>query len=208
MENLVKHLKSLVRIFTLIAIIISNLVPAIGVLYFSWDLLTILFLYWFESAVIGVFNAKKMIIIDKASLKNEVSFFLIHYGLFMLVHFIFLIVFFVVLPTQKTVDPTGILTLLKNVAFGTIFFTISHWVSFHYDFLQSDNSSIPIHTVMFEPYPRILVMHITVIIGAFIIMTTGINKYAIIVLVGAKTLTDIYSYLRQQRRLSVAISPS
>lgn len=201
--------KSLIRIFSLIVMIISNLVPAVGVYFYGWDMLTILFLYWFESAVIGIFNIKKMIAVDKASLKNEVSFFSIHYGLFMLVHFIFLIVFFVVLPEQKTVDPTGFLTLLKNVAIGTIFFIVSHWVSFHFDFLLRDINSIPIHTIMFEPYPRILVMHLTIIIGAFIIMYSGINKHAITALVGAKSLADIYSYFTEQRKvLDVEISHS
>ena len=40
--------------------VLANLVPAVGVLFFGWDAFTVVFLYWLENAVIGVFNILKM----------------------------------------------------------------------------------------------------------------------------------------------------
>jgi hypothetical protein len=44
-----------------LALILANLVPLAGVLYFSWSVLDILLLYWAESVVIGIVNVLRMV---------------------------------------------------------------------------------------------------------------------------------------------------
>lgn len=39
-----------------IALIVANLVPVVGVLFFDWSLFLILFLYWVETGIVGFFN--------------------------------------------------------------------------------------------------------------------------------------------------------
>jgi len=41
-----------VRSPTIIALIVANLVPLVGILFFDWSLFTIMFFFWLESAVI------------------------------------------------------------------------------------------------------------------------------------------------------------
>ena len=43
-----------------LALVLANLVPLAGVLYFDWSVLAILLLYWAESVVIGVVNILRM----------------------------------------------------------------------------------------------------------------------------------------------------
>jgi len=42
------------------SLILSNLIPLIGVLFFGWDVSTILILYWSENVIIGFYNIFKM----------------------------------------------------------------------------------------------------------------------------------------------------
>ena len=43
-----------------IALVVSNLVPVWGVLFWDWNVFNVLFLFWMENVFIGVFNVLKM----------------------------------------------------------------------------------------------------------------------------------------------------
>ncbi len=46
----------------LTALVLVNLIPLFGVLFFGWSLFSVVTLYWVENLVIGLFNIPKMII--------------------------------------------------------------------------------------------------------------------------------------------------
>ena len=92
-------------------LIAANLVPVLGVLFLGWDLATILVLYWIENGIVGILNVPKVLmargpmpaVTAGAELEESMlgvstagaarvmlaPFFLIHYGMFWLVHGIF-----------------------------------------------------------------------------------------------------------------------
>ena len=94
-------------------LIVANLVPLFGVLFFGWSLTTIVALYWLENGVVGAFALARMATaegvdedpgsvsingrqLSAAELRNPVSarvvlmpFFVMHYGMFWLVHGVF-----------------------------------------------------------------------------------------------------------------------
>ncbi|MBL8994980.1 MAG: hypothetical protein JNM63_16650 [Spirochaetia bacterium] len=92
------------RLAANVALVIANLVPILGVLFFHWNSFSVLMIYWFESAVIGVFNIARLVssgAVDKEGLFSVLglaaglflaAFFTVHYGLFLFVHMIFLLV--------------------------------------------------------------------------------------------------------------------
>ena len=43
-----------------VALIVANLIPLIGVLFFGWSVWNILIVYWLENGIVGVFNVLKM----------------------------------------------------------------------------------------------------------------------------------------------------
>ncbi len=45
----------------LISLVLANMSPLIGVLFFDWDLFSIFFLYWLETAIIGLYAIPKII---------------------------------------------------------------------------------------------------------------------------------------------------
>jgi hypothetical protein len=44
----------------LVALIVANLVPLVGVLWFGWNVWAILIIYWLENGIVGLFNVLKM----------------------------------------------------------------------------------------------------------------------------------------------------
>lgn len=64
---------------SVIALIASNCIPLIGVALFGWRVFDIVFLYWLENVIIGIFNAIKMITcmpgeLDKSLLASQSIF--------------------------------------------------------------------------------------------------------------------------------------
>ena len=45
---------------TVLFLIAVNLIPLFGVLFFGWSLFSIMFLYWIEKGIIGLFNVFKI----------------------------------------------------------------------------------------------------------------------------------------------------
>ncbi len=87
-----------------LALILANLLPIVGVLFFKWNPFLVLILYWFESAVIGFFNVLRLVSSGAVRADGLFSFwgllggtflsafFVFHYGMFLFVHLIFLLV--------------------------------------------------------------------------------------------------------------------
>src|SRR3989344_6345935 len=91
------------RDLTIIPLILANVVPLIGVLFFNWSILFVLLYYWLESVVVGFFNVLKMAMASTESVQVSggiakaipigiklfmIPFFIVHYSGFMLGHLI------------------------------------------------------------------------------------------------------------------------
>ena len=81
-------------------LLLTNLVPLAGVLWWGWDAFVLLCLYWLETAVIGFWTILRVAILSQAngspggrSIAAALAlggFFTVHAGLFMAVHMAFL----------------------------------------------------------------------------------------------------------------------
>lgn len=80
---------------SVIALVLANLVPLVGVFAWNWEVFPLLLLFWFENVLIGVFNAVKMLLVaptDPIRWLGKlflVPFFCFHYGMFTFVHGVF-----------------------------------------------------------------------------------------------------------------------
>jgi hypothetical protein len=85
---------------SVIALILANLPPIMGVLFLGWQVFPILFLFWMENVIIGASNVLKMIICSPGDERQSaakvfmIPFFCVHYGIFTAVHGIFVIFMF------------------------------------------------------------------------------------------------------------------
>lgn len=202
-----------------VALIVANLVPLIGVLAFGWSVWNILIVYWLENGIVGGFNVLKMATavgttrpetlppnnrgvagMGKASL---LPFFVIHYGLFWVVHGIFVFT----LPFLFTGEPGSASGVNPGaILFAGIALAISHGVSFWWNFLHGgEYRRVSAAQLMFAPYGRLLVLHMTIILGAVAIGTTGAQSAAVAILVAIKIAIDLALHLAEHRR---AASPA
>ena len=137
------------------------------------------------------------------------TFFVIHYGLFWVVHGVFVLT----LPlfgmmTGRDTDMTQRLQTRARSSLAVIALTISHGVSFYFNFLRGgEYRRVSAAGQMFAPYGRLLVLHITIILGGMAIAITGAPAAAIAILVVLKTVLDVGFHLAEHRR-AAAVRPT
>ena len=201
------------------ALVVANLVPLVGVLWFGWSMWTILAIYWLENGIVGLFNVFKLATVGAGGLVT-IPFFTVHYGIFWLVHgvFVWTLPTFMAFggdnpPVVPILDPSlsSIAVLdaaprpdsgieLGNVVFAGIFLFLSHGVSFVFNFLRGGEyrTTTPAQ-LMFGPYGRVVILHLTILFGAFAVAILGISVLPLVILVGLKTALDLAFHLREHR---------
>ncbi|MFC5367680.1 DUF6498-containing protein [Salinirubrum litoreum] len=138
------------------------------------------------------------------------GFFCMHYGIFWVVHGVFVLSFPLFLggggASVGAVGGGGLGTLIGT--FGTIGLAIvglvvSHGVSFVTNYVGREEYR---HTSagerMSAPYGRVVVLHVTIIVGAFLVGSLGGPLPALVLLVVLKTGIDLGAHLREHRRAS------
>lgn len=188
MTDLKRLFDQLIRWKSSILLVLANMTPLIGVFFFGWNANQLLLLYWAESAVIGFYTILKMAFAkggtDNSRLKPFMMiFFLLHFSIFMVVHFIFLLYLF----------GSGLsFSYLSGIAIQLLVLFVSHGISFLTNYMGGENLKATPDGLFFEPYYRIIPMQLTIILGALIGMP-------ILVLVAAKTIVDLLSHLNQRK---------
>ncbi len=207
------------------SLVLANLIPAIGVLFFNWDPVGILFLYWAESAVIGIFTLAKILLskgnsfyakgtttpMDIPWAKYPLAlFFMFHFGLFMLVHLIFLMVIFLTNFLLLETVPFSVGSMTIGIASALVFIAalfISHGISFKMYYLDGKEfeTANPVG-LMFAPYPRIFVMQVAILLGfstVFPSLLSGGNpgglKLAAALMTLLKTAIDLAGHLLEHK---------
>ncbi|MBI2088021.1 MAG: hypothetical protein HYT78_04670 [Deltaproteobacteria bacterium] len=187
-----------------LALIGANLTPLAGVWFLGWHLGEVMVLFWAESAVIGFWNVIKLGIVGKWAALLAAPFFVGHFGGFMAGHFLFIYYFFVRGIGAAGPEPAALAALLDLFvplwpALAALF--ISHGISFFTNYLaRREYLGMDLKTQMSEPYKRIIVMHITIIIGGFLTMVLQAPEAALLLLIALKTATDLSAHRKEHAR--------
>lgn len=227
MERLLACYRIGSSVLAVVLLFAFNLLPLAGVLWWQWDLMSVLALYWVENGIVGVYNVLKILRAEGSSLAGLRSirlngrpieamargpiatFFVIHYGLFWAGHGMFVLLF---LPLMTGIGFMGGLSTslggLGNggpdwrlVGIGAIGLAISHGVSFVANFLgRGEYRSVSPGQLMLAPYGRLVILHLTIILGAMVSIWIGSPVGSLVVLVTLKTLLDLFFHLREHRR--------
>ncbi len=215
MERIVAWYRLGSSIGAVVALVVANLIPLIGVLFFGWSVWNILVIYWLENGIVGVINVLKMSVATgdevtpgvtlmvngrpatSATKMGLIPFFIVHYGIFWFVHGIFVLT----LPAFFSLMSDDGMTLdIGPVVFAALGLAISHGLSFWWNFLHGgEYRRTTAAALMFAPYKRLVALHITIIFGAFAVMFTGAPAAAVAVLVAIKTAIDLGLHLAEHR---------
>jgi len=190
---------------TMLSLLFSNLLTIYLAVSQDWSLITIMWVYWFQSVTIGFFNFIRILTLKdfstdgfkvnnrsvEATKKTKIStaiFFAFHYGFFHFVYAIFLVSFsFSGLLESSGQSANGFGDAAYVLLTSAVFF-VNHLHSFLYN-RGRDAGKQNIGRVMFFPYARIIPMHLTIIFGMLL------GKGAIVLFLTLKTLADMIMHV-------------
>ena len=216
-----------------ISLIVANLLPLVGVVWLGWDAFAICLLYWAENIVIGAYSVLRIVLanmdkpVEHLAKIVVIPFFLIHFGGFCAVHGIFLLVRFAPEGQVKGLSPEDpwpvflvFVQLLWLVAaevwrsmpagmgWPVAGLALSHGISFvRYYLVRKECERATMRRQMERPYARIVVLHITIVAGGFLVKAVGSPVVLLFVLVALKTSLDVYLHNRSHRPGSEKSAP-
>jgi len=173
------------------SLFLANAVTAAIALWEGWSLITVMFIYWWQNVIIGLFNVCKILTyigpVSKMPIQDSrparvflAGFFTVHYGLFHFAYLSFLRM------DARSLD-------VKYLFVATIAFFLNHLFSFLYHF-KEEGRDADLGKLFFFPYQRIIPMHITIIFGSFIMMLFRnflAERAVLVFFLSLKTMVDL-----------------
>ncbi len=169
-------------------LIIANLAALPGVLFLGWDVGEIMLAYWLENIVIGVLNLVKMMIVVRRNPAPAgqdprplfiMPFYVVHYGMFTLVHGVFIVMLFGV-----TLEDWPALFLLLPLFAHHLYSLVTNYIR------QKEYARTYLMKQMFAPYARVVVLHLAILFGGFVVMITGSSIGALLIFIAGKIILD------------------
>ena len=195
------------------SLIIANLIPVIGVWFLNWSAKEVFLVYCLETIIIGFFTLVRLFIAGisgrttdtwetqgGAKLKQPfwffMLFFMVHYGLFVAIQ---MGIFFSV---SGIGDENGITfwnffskwpSLLTKDAYIMLgVFIISYSFRLISDFiLTGEYKTSSLGYLMFQPYGRIFIQQVTVIVGSMF-LSFGAGKVFILLFAAIKIFFEVF----------------
>ncbi|HET7039635.1 MAG TPA: DUF6498-containing protein [Gemmatimonadales bacterium] len=195
---------------SVLALIGANLVPVFGVFALDWAVFPLVLLFWLENVIVGAFNVLRILTarpedpLARVARFGMAPFFAVHYGGFTLVHGIFVFALFGRgAPWAETIHQT------TGVLWGAGALLLSHGFSFATNWLGAgEYRNADVKALMFQPYARVVVLHLTIIFGGMLLMSLGSPRPGLLLLVGLKILMDAAAHLSERARFAAsAASP-
>jgi hypothetical protein len=188
-----------------VVLVLANAGPLLGVVFMGWDVFDVLFLYWLESAIIGFYSALKAVVSSYGLAILLLPFFFLHFGLFMCGHVTLLFHLFgreavgigPFYPWELVVWPP-LLDALDIVWWPAVGLFASHGASFLLNFLaQGEYRRASGGELLDQPYRRIAVMQVTLILTGWIHLAIGAPFVGLVILLVLKTLVDLRAHRRE-----------
>lgn len=193
-----------------IALIVANAVPLIGVLALHWTVFSVLLLYWSENVMVGGFNVLRMVWAQPGGPAGWamklflIPFFCVHYGLFTFVHGIFVLTLFGPEHGLRHIGWGALVDAVRHAGIGyaLLFMLANHLFSFLHDYLgRGEYRRVLVPVLLFQPYTRVMLLHVTILLGGFLVQLMGAPIVALVLLVVLKTGIDLRAHETERRKL-------
>ena len=171
----------------------------------NWSFPTLVWTYWMQSVIIGIFQAARIFLLNKFSTQGmsaggkpipetregKIStgiFFIFHYGFFHVVYLFFLSYLW------GEVE-------VRNFLIGSAIFLFNHLFSFIQD-RKDDQRSVPsLGRMMFRPYLRIFPIHLVICLALpFLYHSLGVTIFLFL-----KTIFDTLAHMFEHAEMRAGI---
>lgn len=178
------------------ALVVGNLVPLAGVLFFDWTVFEVLLLFWAENLIIGAINVARIWTLyrqrNHAMLLLFVPFFILHYGAFTFFHLMFLVQLF------RPDDPeswslVALLVPLLALMLSHVYSHCAHFIG------RGEYRDASPGDLMTRPYERIVVLHVAILVGGWLVSLLGQPVWALVLLVALKIAFDVPAHRKEHQ---------
>jgi hypothetical protein len=197
---------------SVIALVLANVLPVAGVFLFHWEVFPLMFLFWSENVVIGILNVLRMIcaVPFKPGGLPLIPFFCVHYGMFTMVHGAIITELFgggtKFGPGFSSFWGTYLDKIQENhLTWAILGIAVSRGISFATNYVASgEYRRAKIEELMWQPYGRVILLHIAVLGGGFLMQALHSPVIGLLVLIALKTAFDLRGHLRERRKFAGA----
>ena len=212
------------NIASIISLVIANIIPIIGVIFWNWDIFPLVYIYFLETIVIGLFGFLKIILaqgvdytieqglvsqillsqffprLNSTSSKSSV---LISYVICLIFYIglLFVLCLLVLTPSNfsKPWEPSYFIAILGLI--------ISHSISFWQNYIKNKEYiyAVP-YTQMTQPFDRVMVMILVFSVTAFAIYRIDVSILTILALIIIKIIFDIIYHYQEHARFNDLIT--
>ena len=178
-------------------------------LFLGWTVFPLVLLYWLENVVVGGYNVAKLLMAqprEQAYWLGKfflVPFFLVHFGGFTYIHGVLVVALF----GPKGTQPFDLLTAVpaairaNQLGWGVLSLVVSHGLSFYLNYIKNgEYQRASLNALMAQPHGRVMVLHLTVLFGGWVVMLLGSPLFALLLLVGLKTAADWRAHQAERRK--------
>ena len=201
---------------SLVFLVLANLLPVAGVIWWEWSVLSVMLLFWLENIIVGVLNIPRILFASgdgDARARGFVGrflisiFFSVHYGMFTFGHGVFV---FSLFGVGIETDPTPQLVIWMidkhQLLWPVLALFASHFISLIMNyFVAGEYKTARVNAMMRQPYSRIIVLHLGIIFGGFILQTLQQPFMGLIILIALKIIFDVRAHRKEHRALSATI---
>ena len=187
------------------------IVMAAGIVLLDWPTFSVLALYWLENVIIGGFTALRILAAGSKTARDGESlatavFFTVHYGLFCVVHGMFVAMLFGGVRGVSSAADTLLLMIGRTagdrigalvVAAMLIAAALDAWRAMAA--VDADDPKA-VRGIMSEPYGRIVVLHLVLLAGGFLMTALQLPSLAALLLVALKLAYDLRALRRRERQ--------
>jgi len=202
---------------SVIALILANLVPVFGVLFLHWEVFPLMFLFWSENVIVGVFNVLKMLVNQPSSpvvwigKVFTIPFFCVHYGMFTYIHGVFVIGLFGGGLGGRHGFPNALqfwqVMQENQLGWAILGLTVSRGISFMTNYIgKGEYQRVGLQQLMSQPYGRIVVMHLAILFGGFVMMALHSPVAGLLLLVFLKMALDLGSHVGERKKFAPVAS--
>jgi hypothetical protein len=203
---------------SVIALLLANLAPVAGVFIFHWEVFPLMFLFWSENVIVGIFNVLRMIfaMFFRERVLPAIPFFCVHYGMFTFVHGFFIMEIFGGGVKQfenffNPLDPGTYWQIFwqimreNHLGWAVLGLAVSRGISFVTNYVgQGEYRRITAMQLMWQPYGRIVVLHIALLGGGILIKAGHSPVAGLLLLIALKIFLDLAGHLRERRKFAAA----
>lgn len=206
-----------------IADLAVDLLPIVAVMALGWGPVPLVALYWLENVLLGGFTIARMVSTTVAGVGNVfaalfmVPFFCFHYGMFTMVHGMFVRGFATMRADGSTEagvsdGPGDLIIWALGSGAGMIWFLFAIGLVmaayFARDFiLRGQYKTSSPSAEMFQPYGRVMTLHVALLLGALLTMGTGRPLLGVTLLIFLRVVFGVIFSVRRHLQLTAPVAP-